>query len=220
MPPLSTDPQALPPLSPAQLEAALLGAVDLVLMLDSDRIVRQVHLSPGLELPSHPEWVGRDFGTLVCLASRTKLTALFAQGQGTAAQPARWRHLNFDLGRKSVPILVKYFGFDGLGGGRHLIVGRDLRPTIQLQQRVQQVLVEMEQRSEDRGHGTVRDLRLGDAAATIGERPLTQIVSETARTLERLCIDEALRRAQGNEAAAASLLGLQAEELAQRRRML
>jgi transcriptional regulator with GAF, ATPase, and Fis domain len=119
-----------------------------------------------------------------------------------------------------VPILVKYFGFDGLGGGRHLIVGRDLRPTIQLQQRVQQVLVEMEQRSEDRGHGTVRDLRLGDAAATIGERPLTQIVSETARTLERLCIDEALRRAQGNEAAAASLLGLPAEELAQRRRML
>jgi hypothetical protein len=217
---LDPDFRALPPLGAPQLEAALLGAVDLVLLMDTERMVTAVHLAPGLDLPFRPDWTGRDFGALVCAASRTKLTALFAQGQGTAANPARWRHLNFDFGRDSVPFLVKYFGFDGTGGGRHLIVGRDLRPTVQLQKRVQQVLVEMEQVSEDRGHGSVRDLRLGDAAARIGDRPLAQIVAETARTLERLCIDEALRRARGDDAAAAALLGLDPGEFALRRRML
>lgn len=220
--------RSLPPLSSAQLEAALLGAVDLVLLLDSDRRVLQVHLAPGLDMPGPADWVGRDFGDLVCRASRAKLTALFTDGQGTAAHPARWRHLNVEFGRASMPastpasmpVLIKYFGFDGAGGGRHLIVGRDLRPTVLLQKRVQQVLVEMEQASEERGHGTPRDLRLGDAAATVGVRPLAQIVAETARTLERLCIDEALSRARGDEGAAAALLGLDPAEFSQRRRML
>jgi transcriptional regulator with GAF, ATPase, and Fis domain len=54
---------------------------------------------------------------------------------------------------------------------------------------------------------------------SLGQRPLGQIVSETARALEQLCIAEAMRRSDDNPEAAARLLGLPPEEVRRRARV-
>jgi hypothetical protein len=217
MPRPELEARTIPPLNATQLELALLGAVDILMLLDSNRVVQKVHLGPGLELPELSSWVGKDFSHLVCKASQTKLGDIFAHGQGTTGHPARWRHLNFHAHAGSLPLLVKYFGFDGSGGGRHLIIGRDLRPTVALQAKVQKVLMDMEQATEDQRASAPLELRLFDATESVGQRPLNQIVAETARTLERLCIEEAMRRTNGNTTAAAELLGLAQSEFDLRR---
>lgn len=207
-------------LDSGQLEFALLGAVDLVLMLDCDRRVTEVHVGPEMNLPGAAGWMGCDLNTLVCLASRTKLAGLFTQDPRQPGAPRRWRHLNFLDATGSFPFLINYFGFDGAGGGRHVILGRDLRPTVALQAKVQKALTELEQASEALVATSAQDLRLGDAVAGIGQRPMQQIVSEMARTLERLCLEEALRRANGDTAIAAELLGLPQKDVMQRLRMI
>jgi len=215
-----TEPHDLVMLEPGQLEFALLGAVDLVLMLDSDRRVTRVHVGPDMDLPGATDWLDRDFNTLVCAASQTKLPGIFAQDQRLTGGGLRWRHVNLQGAFGSFPMLIKYFGFDSAGGGRHVILGRDLRPTVALQAKVQKALTELERASEALQPTSAQDLRLGDAVAAIGRRPMQQIVSEMARTLERLCLDEALRRAGGDTAMAADLLGLAQDEVKRRLRMV
>lgn len=212
MPGTSSD--RFPPLTAAQLETVLFGAADVVLALGHDRRIQALRTAPGFDVPAEPDWIDRTLDEVICVASRAKLPSLLSQG--SADGKARWRHMNFYFGGVSVPLLVRYYGFDGVGGGRHVIVGRDLRPTVAMQAKVQRAVIEMEQRAEDQR----TDPRLSDLAAQVGERPLDLIVDEMARMLERLCIAEALRRSGADSDAAAQMLGIEPQELARRRQIL
>lgn len=212
-------PRLLSALGPAEIELALLSTVDLALVLDTDLRVQALQVGPGLHLPGTAGWPGRPFASLVCKASQGKLQSLFGSANGSRGRDDRWRHLNVLTRGDSIPMLVKYFGFDGPAGGQHLILARDLRPTQAMQVRVQRALVEFEQAVEDRRSvPDPADPRLSDASARVGQRPLAEIVADMARRLERLCLEEALRRSAGDPVQASRLLGIDRAELEARLR--
>jgi hypothetical protein len=188
----------------------LLASADLLLFIDSDRRVQEVQAGWGVSFPGMSGWKGLQLDELFCIASRSKLPALLAENGAETPEPPRWRHVNLQRVSDSAPVLVRYSGFPGPGGGVHLIVARDLRPTVAMQEQVQQAMVELERKAEALDP---RVPRIGDPVMHVGSRPLRHIMDETARTLKRLCIAEALRMTEGDRSAAARMLDISLEEL-------
>jgi hypothetical protein len=187
-----------------------LATADLVLSIDSDRRVQEAVAGAGAVFPGMAGWVGLQLDDLLCAASRSKLPGLLADNGAEAAEPPRWRHVNLQRGRDSVPVLVRYYGYSGPGGGLHLIVGRDLRPTVAMQEQVQRAIIELERKAEALDPEVPR---IGDPVMHVGSRSLRHIMDQTAQVLKWLCVAEALRLSEGDRSAAARLLDIAEDEL-------
>jgi hypothetical protein len=218
----SSDPH-LPGLAPGAVEALLGQMADLVLFLSPMQDIIALRAWGALAEVVCPDWVGRSFAAIVSRDSRPKLAMLFADDAARAADSLRWRHVNLlcDHG-PALPVLVKFFDLGEAPDRVPVIIARDLRPTVDMQARLQRAYTDMEAAFESRimPQGTPTGaLVVGGMMDSIGQRPLGQIVSETARALEQLCIAEAMRRSDDDPETAARLLGIPSVEVRRRARV-
>lgn len=225
---------SLPAPDAGQFATMLCNAADLLLVLNGEGVIVDILAADGLGASFPKTWQGQRFSDLLGPESLSKLDALMARDAGREGSGARWRHLNLSDGAgSSVPMLLKYASVQGEGGVTGLLMARDLRPTIELQTRFRDSHRELEARLEaaprieaaarlpngrplpQRGDATRRAAAviIDSMITRLGQHPLEHILHETCRVLERLCITEALERAQGNHAAAAHLLGISVEDL-------
>ena len=217
-------------LTSQQAGCVLAQTADLVFVLDAENRIEAVHAFGAMAEAVCPRWTGKSLAEIPGVDSRPKIPLLLADNAARADGQARWRHLNITReGRDTLPLLLKFFSFAGPGRAGNMVVARDLRPTMAMQARVQRALVEMESgqgwgglpgaaRPANGRNGAARhDPVIDGAVSAIGRQPLDRIVADTARTLERLCIDEALRLAGDDAEGAAFLLGISPAELTERR---
>jgi hypothetical protein len=207
------------------------NTADIVLLLDARRVIVDVSqpAGPSAAFPRH--WVGKRFSDLLGPESLSKVDGLFTRDAAIAETEVRWRHLNLSNGTApSIPLLLKYASLSGDGGVAGMLLGRDLRPTVELQNRFQATHRELEARLEalpeappprtsgavplsgaatKRAGGVIVDAMIRQ----LGQQPLGDIMAETCRVLQRLCATEALDRARGNHQDAARLLGMSVEDL-------
>ena len=219
----ATAPSQLPGLDPVTVDNLVGQMADLVLFLSPLQDIVAMRAWGSLASVACPDWVGRSFARVLSIESRSKLGAIFATDAATAPDTLRWRHVNLLCdGGPSLPVLVKYFEL-GDGPDRvRVIVARDLRPTVDMQARLQRAYTEMEAAFESRGTpqgSSTGALVVGGMLDSLGQRPLGQIVSETARALEALCVAEALRRTGDDAEAAGMMLGLTVDEVRRRARL-
>jgi len=211
----------LPALTPHQAGAVLAQTADMAFVLDEQNRIAEVHAFGAMAETVCPDWTGRNFADIPGIDSRAKVALLLADDASRPGSAARWRHLNIDrAGQESLPLLLKFFAFAGPEKAGNMVIARDLRPTMAMQARVQRAMIEMEMGNEwsraappaPAANGVIgqapRDPVVTGAVNAIGRQPLDRIVADTARTLERLCIAEALRQAGDDPEAAALLLGL------------
>lgn len=219
----------LPVPDPQQFASLLRNASDVVLLLDRDLTIVDIAQADGQGGTFPRFWLGRRLGDLLGPESQSKLPSLLAQDVTLAGTVARWRHLNLDDGAGgTVPLLLKYAGLSGQGNAGGMLLCRDLRPTVELQNRFRQSHRELESRIEalpvvvappTNGNGhAAHTARAGGAIvaemiARLGHQPMDAIVRETSRVLERLCATEALDRTHGDRDQAARLLGITVEDL-------
>lgn len=234
-----SDPAATPTWTDRDRFLRLLrNTADIVLALDTGRRVTGLSQPDGQTAFFPAGWIGQRFEDLTSPESRTKIDALFARDVSIDGTQARWRHINLHDGMGgSVPLLLKYAGVQEAPNSGGMLLGRDLRPTVELQDRFRRSHLELESRLEalpapvashtGNGNGKGNGNGNGYAASTaraggaiieamitrLGHQPLDGIVAETARVLERLCATEALERSHGDRAAAARLLGISVEDL-------
>ena len=125
------------------LGGVLTVANDITLILDEQGVVRD--LSTGIEdltAEALSDWLGRALADFVTTESRVKVDSMLRDLVSTAAAAPRWRQINvlLDSGL-NLPLSIAAVG---LGSGRALVCGRDLRAIAALQQR----LVEAQQAME------------------------------------------------------------------------
>ncbi|MDP2085777.1 MAG: hypothetical protein Q8K20_11315 [Gemmobacter sp.] len=213
----------LPGLDAPSVEALLGQMADLVLLLSPMQDITAMRAWGSLADKACPDWVGRSFAAILSRDSRGKLETLFNSDLGKAPETVRWRHVNLVCeGGASLPVLVKYFEL-GEGSDRaRVMIARDLRPTVDMQARLQRAYTEMEAAFESRGTvpgASTGALVVSGMMDSLGHRPMGQIVSETVRALETLCVTEALRRSNDDAEAASRLLGIPVEEVRRRARL-
>jgi hypothetical protein len=207
----------LPALDPVQAETMLFHAADFVFSLSADQQVLAAHAALEPDILTVAHWIGRPLHEVVSADSRGKIARLLANDAADAAADARWRHINFDAPDGGcIPLLVKFLGLDGQDRAMRLLIARDLRPMGQMQRQFQSMLHQI-----DAGPPAAPPPpRLGEApgglTARIGVQPLDLIIAEVARTLERICLREAMDRAGGDRTRAAALLGLSPDDLDRR----
>lgn len=216
-------PSQLPGLDSETVENIVGQMADLVLFLSPLQDIVAMRAWGALADVACPDWVGRSFAEVLSRESRSKLAAIFAADAAATQDPLRWRHVNLTCdSAESLPVLIKYFEL-GEGAERvRVIVARDLRPTVAMQARLHRAYTEMEAAFESRGTLTGASsgaLVVGGMLESLGHRPLGQIVAETVRALETLCITEALRRTDEDPDAAALLLGVSTDEILRRARV-
>lgn len=118
-------------LAPATVGALVASAADVAVVLD-DGLVRDVAFGDAaLASAGLPDWVARPWAETVTIESRSKVVDMLADA-ANGGQP-RWRHVNHPAEGGDVPI--RYLAV-AAGPGRAVAVGRDLRATAQLQQRI------------------------------------------------------------------------------------
>ncbi|MBX9796841.1 MAG: transcriptional regulator PpsR [Sphingomonas sp.] len=186
------DPESLGPLE-AQTVARLLGAVgDLAFIIDDRGVIIDFAVSePQLTAHSLELCVGHPFLDTVTIESRGKVIEML--GEAAMGAPARWRQVTHPTVIGDLP--VRYL-IMGLGGGRLVAIGRDLREAAALQQRLLQA-----QQSLERDY-----LRLRQAEARY--RLLFDMATEPV-----LIIDAATRRIREANPAANRVLGAKAGAL-------
>lgn len=120
--------------------AALLAAADLVLAIDEDGRIDQLHIGSGdLESADLAGWEGRAWIDTVLPDSRGKIEAMLADGPSP-----RWREANHQVASGELPLKWLVLA---LPGGRRLAVARDLRAAASLQQRLVRAQQAMERDS-------------------------------------------------------------------------
>ncbi|MFN4099476.1 MAG: hypothetical protein ACK4GT_06835 [Pararhodobacter sp.] len=228
---LNPDPAVpqFPAPSGPQFLSLIRNAADVVLLLDKDQRVVDVIPSDTQQAGFPATWAGQHFTDLLSVESRSKADSLFAQDVSVVGTKARWRHLNLSDGKGgTVPLLLKFAGLRGGDNPGGLLMARDLRPTVELQDRFRISHQELESKlgalqstsaprpgntAPESSSGRVGGVIVADMMAKLGHRPLDGIMRETSRILERLCVTEALGRAHGDRDQAARLLGITVEEL-------
>jgi len=117
--------------------ASLIAATsDLSLVIDGEGIIRDVAIgTDDADLKLALDWVGRSWADTVTVESRQKIKDLLTPGQNG---DKRWRQVNHPReGEADLPVLYKTLRLgDNGSAGKLLAVGRDLRPTARLQQRL------------------------------------------------------------------------------------
>lgn len=113
-------------------------ANDLTLVLDSEGLVRDLACShDDLSREALADWLGRPWLETVTLESRPKVDLLLREAAQRDSAP-RWRHLNQLLpGGRELPLMMAAVAGRAEGGaGLTYVLGRDLRATAALQQRL------------------------------------------------------------------------------------
>ncbi|TVS05443.1 MAG: hypothetical protein EA407_02340 [Rhodobacteraceae bacterium] len=220
----------------------VLAAADLCIMVDADLRVQEVFFGNALEDVSCARWDGAFLRSVVAPEGQRKIDLLWQEG---ADAISGWRHLNFRThrGDETLPLLIKRID---VGGGASILLGRDLRPAVRMQEQFNAAMMEMEQSYRDsfddpfapppapsltdvsgNDHGNCNASNLPAAEAQLqmlvnqtmgelGRQPVAQIVSQTAKVLEDMCIREAYAQSQYDLQKTAEVLGMNADDLAQR----
>lgn len=216
----------------------ILASSDVCILVGPDMVVEDVVVGFALDDIGCTSWRGSALRKLVGPEGQRKVDLLWADA--TVAKTG-WRHLNFrtDQADIELPLLVQRIA---TGAGGSVLVCRDLRPAVRVQQQFNRAMTEMEQRREDvvdllssvppsgnqtgamsKGGGSVMGARSVQADAMVrqafedlGQRSLSQIVEQTARVLEEMCIREAYAQCGHDLAATARLLEVDPDDLAQR----
>lgn len=218
-------------LTPSVLGQIVLAASDLCLFVSAENRVDTVLRGGALEDSIGAGWVGQQLRSVVSHDVWHKLDLLWSD-QGDAASV--WRHLNFidDQGATEVPLLVRRIAADD---GSSVLVCRDLRPVVRMQQKFSHAMLEMEQSFEDTrwkqhlvsaesGKPVTRgaapkaraNVAMEEAITNIGQIPLSEIIAQTGRVLEDLCIRQAFEHCDYDLSKTADMLGVSSDELASR----
>ncbi|MBE7210915.1 MAG: transcriptional regulator PpsR [Gluconacetobacter diazotrophicus] len=131
----------------------MLATADVAILVDRGGVVRDLlfrDLALSGELARPERWLGRRWRSTVTVESRPKLDALLAGAD--AGQPIRWRHLNHPARSSGPDVAMAYSAVPVGGDGAKVVLGRDLRDSAALQQR----LVEA-QRALEREYDGLRD---------------------------------------------------------------
>ena len=156
-------------------------------------------------------WKEKPFTEIVAKDSKNKIEALLVPSNDSSSIDPKWRHLNF-LAEDGVgiPLLAKRFNVQTPHGQLAQVVCRDLRPMTELNRRWQrentQLLQEVSKAKSERVGRTF-------AHGLVGSAPLSDIVAAAVDEVAKICISEALKLREGDEKAAADLLGITLEEL-------
>ena len=127
----------------AEAVAALVASAgDIAIVMDDKGVIRDLTFGND-DLPREwsDQWIGRPWIETVTVESRIKIDSMLSEAR--AGIPPRWRHVNHPLPR-SADIPIQYSVVQIGAEGRMVAVGRDLRPSAALQQR----LVEAQQAME------------------------------------------------------------------------
>ena len=127
----------------AEAVAALVASAgDIAIVMDDKGVIRDLTFGND-DLPREwsDQWIGRPWAETVTVESRIKIDSMLSEAR--AGIPPRWRHVNHPLPR-SADIPIQYSVVQIGAEGRMVAVGRDLRPSAALQQR----LVEAQQTME------------------------------------------------------------------------
>lgn len=199
---------------------AMSGDVSIYLSSDSESVVLDVMVTEKEKFDAdlRAKWLGRRFEQIVAKDSLGKIEPLLTYDAGISSKDARWRHLNFLVeGAAEIPLLAKHFRVETPSGHVLLVVCRDLRPMTELNARWQndysRLFEQVAQATATNGTGTFADHLIGSA-------PLSDIMAAAVDEVAKLCIEEALKTCNGDEAAAAQLLCITTAELRRRRRTL
>lgn len=122
-------------LANADSAGLLAAANDVTLLVDGEGII--VDAAASVDLPPLKQWVGRPLIDTVTVESRPKIDEMLA-GTGPASV---WRQVNH--GTEDADIPLKYRAIP-MVDGRRLVIGRDLRPSAILQQRLLQAQQSLE----------------------------------------------------------------------------
>jgi transcriptional regulator PpsR len=178
----------------AEAAAGLIAATsDVVLVMDREGVIRDIAFGSDELAAEWPDGrLGRPWVDTVTVESRAKVAALLAEAEASTAGAAlRWRHVNHPSPRGGGGDLAVLYAAVRLGkDGRIVAVGRDLRATAALQQR----LVDAQQ-SMERDYSRLRHVETR-------YRLLFQATSEAV-----LILDAATRKVIEANPAAGQLLG-------------
>lgn len=217
----------------------VLASTDLCLLVGDDLTVLDIVVGYALRDLDCASWHGASLRTLVGAEGQSKIDQLWL---GTEPARATWRHLNFRVRamRGDVPLLVQRIAAHD---GRSVLVCRDLRPTVRMQQQFNNAVIEIERGYEGAllddfdtmthnapgrrgfaatcGNGRGSDTAQASALVRqafddLGSQPLSQIVSKTALVLEEMCIRKAYAQAGYDLDQTARVLNMDADNLAQR----
>lgn len=167
---------------------------DVAMVVDREGIIRDVAVANSdLSLDGFANIIERRWIDTVAPESRRKVEEMLRDAAGK--QDARWREINQQSSRGSIPF--RYVTLDAGHDGRVIALGRDLRSTAALQQRLLQA-----QQSMERDY-----IRLRQAESRY--RVLFQLASEAV-----LIVDQATRKIVEANPAAGALLGSQYAALA------
>jgi transcriptional regulator PpsR len=170
------------------------AASDVALILDTDGVIRDFALgNDALSFEDCSHWLGRRWSETVTIDSRAKVEALLKEAESNPA--SKWRHINHHCTEGvDLPILysvVRVWGrSESTPMNRSVALGRDLRPTAALQQR----LVESQQ-SREQDYWRLRH-------AETSYKLLFQLVSEPL-----LIVDASTMKVMDGNPAAERLLG-------------
>ena len=167
-------------------EALLLAAADLSLSLARDGTILDLTVgAPDLMADGAAAWRGRRLADLVTIESKPKIAELLAEAARGGA--ARWRQVNHPTPNGEVPIR-----YACVAAGDHLLaIGRDLRATAAIQQRLLQTQQALERDYLNLRHAEAR------------YRLMFQVSGEAI-----VIVDAATRRIAEANPAAHRLLGL------------
>lgn len=164
------------------------GSSDVAMVIDREGIIRDVAVSnPELSLDGFSDVVERRWIDTVTSECRGKVEEMLRDAFKSKEQ--RWREVNQQSAKGSIPL--RYVTFDAGRDGRVIALGRDLRGTAALQQRLLQA-----QQSMERDY-----IRLRQAESRY--RVLFQIASEAV-----LIVDQASKKIIEANPAAGNLLGV------------
>ena len=185
--PLRTPAETLGALDASAAARLAEASGDLVLILGADGVIIDFSMaSTEVAIEGSDHWIGQRWIDVVHPDSRLKVEDMLAVG--TSAKPTRWRQVNHPTRTGDVP--VRYWALPAGHDGRVIAVGRDLRASAALQQRLLQA-----QQALERDY-----LRLRQAESRY--RMLFDRASEAI-----LVVDADTRRIREANPAASKLLG-------------
>ncbi len=184
-------------LDPATMKKIVLTAADVAVVVDGSGVVRDVAFrSSDLrdEIADTSDWLGRHWRSAVTVESRPKLDAML--DDALAERPMRWRHLNHPT-HHGDDVPISYSAVPIGGDDSVIVLGRDMRSTAALQQR----LIEAQQ-SLERDYNTLRQTEARYRA--LFETAQDGIAMLDAQTMRPVALNPAARMILGREAKRAS----------------
>lgn len=209
------------PLDGIAITELIVECTDLSFFLSTEKIILEVYVADNIVLPFDPQehWVGSKFNTIIASDSQNKAKQLIRTNAGLNPNTYLWRHINFvSKDGHQIPLLTKQFIFDSSGEDLYQIVCRDLRPLTDLNARW---LKETKDLMALRDRNMLSDgasLPSSSADKLVGVAPLGDIVQSAVSEIIGMCLESANKATDGDDFAAARLLGISVAEYKDRMR--